>query len=174
MCCMFGRDDCASGVPERLLAVAISFRSCAAKLLVDITASAWHAAWKTYRRATLVISEQVYEICKLTRLSFLIAFFHTQSSLSYMVSCPKGVWVEDGLHRKWQRIWLLGRDEFSVAPGITFSFDNERSIQRKRHNWRKEIGTKTCGKHNRSGVNIYEKVIYTVTHKIRVYLTLST
>jgi hypothetical protein len=62
-------DDCASGVPERLLAVAISFRSRAAKLLVDVTASAWHAAWKTYRRVTLAISEQVYEICKLTFVS---------------------------------------------------------------------------------------------------------
>jgi hypothetical protein len=53
-------------VPEQLLAVAISFRSRTAKLLVDVTASAWDVAWKTYRRVALAISKEVYGICKLT------------------------------------------------------------------------------------------------------------
>src|ERR1700676_1750647 len=37
-------DDCTSGVPERLPNVC-SFRSRAAKLFVEATASAWHVAW---------------------------------------------------------------------------------------------------------------------------------
>ena len=75
------RAEGASGVPDRLCP-STSWRRRAARLLVDVMASAWQVAWNTYGSINMSLDPRHEYSRKHTLSSLRIAFFHTQSSSS--------------------------------------------------------------------------------------------
>lgn len=71
----------ASGVPDRLRP-STSWRRRAARLLVDVMASAWQVAWNTYNSTDISFDPREEYNSEHTLSSLRIAFFHTQSSSS--------------------------------------------------------------------------------------------